>query len=75
VISKTDAEGLDPCEVTSRASVVAADEVGIDMEVGVREDTKVLVLPSVEVEVVAIAAGEARVTAGDARIEVADSSK
>jgi hypothetical protein len=75
VISKTDAEGLDPCEVTFRAGVVAADEVGIDMEVGVREDTKVLILPAMEVEVVAIAAGEAGVTAGDARIEVADLSK
>jgi hypothetical protein len=72
VVSKADAERLDPGEVTSNADVVAADEVGVNVEIGIRDDAKVLVLPTVEVEVVSVAAGEARVAAGDTGIEVTD---
>ena len=65
------AQGLDPCEVSAHGGVAFADEVGVDMEVGIRDNTKVLVLLAMEVEVVAIGAGEAGVTAGDTRVEVA----
>jgi hypothetical protein len=49
---------------------VVADEVGVDVEARVGDDAEVLVLASVEVEGVAVAAGEARVAAGGAGEDV-----
>ncbi|GJM88256.1 hypothetical protein PR202_ga04296 [Eleusine coracana subsp. coracana] len=71
VVGEADAEGLDPGEITAHSWVALADEVGVDVKVGVRDDAEVLVLLSVEVEVVAVTTGEAWVTAGDAGVEVA----
>jgi hypothetical protein len=65
------AEGLDPGEVALQLRVVVADEVGVDVEVPVGDDAEVLVSLAVEVEVVAVAAGEARVAARHAGVEVA----
>jgi hypothetical protein len=66
-----DAEGLDPGEVALQLRVVVADEVGVDVEVPVGDDAEVLVSLAVEVEVVAVAAGEARVAARRAGLKVA----
>ena len=68
VVGEADTEGLDPGEVASRDRVMVAAELGVDVQIGVGEDAEVLVLPAVEVEVVAVAAGEARVAAGDAGV-------
>jgi hypothetical protein len=65
------AEGLDPGEVALQLRVVVADEVGVDVEVPVGDDAEVLVSLAVEVEVVAVAAGEARVAARRAGLKVA----
>jgi hypothetical protein len=66
-----DAQGLHPREVAFQVRVVVADEVGVDVEVGVGDDAEVLVFLAVEVEGVAVAAGEARVAAGGARENIA----
>jgi len=71
VVREADAERLDPGEVAAHGRVALADEVGVDVEAGVGDDAEVLVLLAVEVEVVAVGAGEARVAAGDAGVEVA----
>lgn len=71
VVGETDPKSLDPSKVTARVVVASANEVGIDMDTDVGEDAKVLVLLPVEVEVVAVTAGEAWVATGDARVEVA----
>ncbi|BAH92898.1 Os05g0107201 [Oryza sativa Japonica Group] len=70
--AEEDAERLDPGEVAGHGGVALADEVGVDVEGGVGEEAEVAVLLAVEVEVVAVAAGEAGVAAGDARVEVAE---
>jgi len=49
---------------------VVADEVGVDVDAGVGEDAEAPVLVAVEVEGVAVAAGEARVAARGAGEEV-----
>jgi DNA-binding IclR family transcriptional regulator len=56
VFGEADADGLDPGEVAAHGGVVLADEVGVHVEVSVRDDAEVLVLLAVEVEVVAVAA-------------------
>ncbi|KAB8085381.1 hypothetical protein EE612_008203, partial [Oryza sativa] len=71
VVGEADAEGLDPGEVAAHGGVALADEVGVDVQVGVGDDAEVVVLLAVEVEVVAVAAGEPRVTARNAGIEIA----
>uniref|UniRef100_A0A453GV42 Uncharacterized protein n=1 Tax=Aegilops tauschii subsp. strangulata TaxID=200361 RepID=A0A453GV42_AEGTS len=71
MVSEADAEGLDPGEVAAHGGVALPDEVGVDLEIGVGDHTKALVLFAVEVEVVAISAREARVPAGYSRVEVA----
>ncbi|GJN14057.1 hypothetical protein PR202_gb00833 [Eleusine coracana subsp. coracana] len=71
VVGEADAEGLDPGEVAAHGRVALADEVGVDVEVGVGDDAEVLVLLSVKIEVVAVTTGEAWITAGDTRVEVA----
>jgi len=71
VVSEADAELLDPGEVAPHARVALADEVGVDVQVGVGEDAEVLVPLAVEVEVVAVAAGEAGVASRHAGVEVA----
>jgi hypothetical protein len=71
VIGETDAEGLDPGEVTTHGRVAFPDEMGIDVEASIRDDTEVLILLSMEVEVVAVGARETRVPAGDAEEDVA----
>jgi hypothetical protein len=38
VVSEEDADGLDPREVAAAGRVVVADEVGVDVEVGVGDD-------------------------------------
>jgi len=71
VVGEADAERLDPGEVAPHARVALADEVGVDVQVGVGEDAEVLVPLAVEVEVVAVAAGEAGVASRHAGVEVA----
>jgi hypothetical protein len=71
VAGEADAQRLDPREVAAHGRVALADEVRVDVEAGVGEDAEVLVLLPVEVEVVAVAAREARVAAGHAGVEVA----
>jgi hypothetical protein len=51
--------------------IFCPDEVCVDVEVGVGDDAEVVVLLAVEVEGVAVAAGEARVVARGAREDVA----
>uniref|UniRef100_A0A453GV67 Uncharacterized protein n=1 Tax=Aegilops tauschii subsp. strangulata TaxID=200361 RepID=A0A453GV67_AEGTS len=70
VVSEADAQSLDPCEVTAHGGVALADEVSVDVEVSIGEDTEVLVLLAMEVEVVAVGPREAGVTAGYTRVEV-----
>ena len=70
VVAEGDAQRLHPGEVAVEGRVVVADEVGVDVEVGVGDDAEVLVLLAVEVEGVSVAAGEARVAAGGAREDV-----
>jgi hypothetical protein len=65
-----DPQRLHPGEVAVEGRVVVADEVGVDVEARVGDDAEVLVLASVEVEGVAVAAGEARVAAGGAGEDV-----
>ena len=56
-------DGLDPSEVSGHAAVAAlANEVRIDVEVAVGDDTEVGVRAAVEVERIAVAADEAWVT-------------
>jgi hypothetical protein len=62
VVAEGDAECLYPREGTVVGGVVVADEVGVDVEIGVRDEAEVLVPPTVEVEGDAVAACEARVT-------------
>jgi hypothetical protein len=45
--------------------------MGIDVEASIGDDTEVLILLSMEVEVVAVGARETRVPAGDAGEDVA----
>jgi hypothetical protein len=61
-----DPQRLHPREVAVEGRVVVADEVGVDVEARVGDEAEVLVLVSMEVEGVAVAAGEARVAAGGA---------
>jgi hypothetical protein len=61
MVAEGDAEGLYPREGTVVGGVMVADEVCIDVEIGVRDEAEVLVPPAVEVEGDAVAAGEARV--------------
>jgi hypothetical protein len=61
VIGETDAKSLDPSEVTTHSRVAFTDEMGIDVEASIRDDTEVLILLSMEVEVVPVSARETRV--------------
>jgi hypothetical protein len=61
VVAEGDAEGLYPREGTVVGGVMVTDQVGVDMEIRVRDEAEVLVPPAVEVEGDAITAGEARV--------------
>ena len=55
---------MDPREVTGTASRAVADETGVDLEVAVREERKVLVGLAVEVEDLTVSTHEAGVIAG-----------
>jgi hypothetical protein len=63
VAAEANAQRLHPREVTRRLGVALADEVRVDVQVGVREQAEVGVPPAVEQELVAVAADEARVVA------------
>lgn len=58
---------MNPGEVSVEIRVPLADEVGVDVEVGVGDQAEVLVFSAVEVECDAVAADEARVLANSTR--------
>ncbi|GJN20201.1 hypothetical protein PR202_gb07549 [Eleusine coracana subsp. coracana] len=63
VRAEADAQRLHPREVARGRGVALADEVRVDVEVGVRDQAEVGVAPPVEQELVAVAAHEAWVVA------------
>lgn len=65
MVREEDAKRLDPGEVAPQLRVVLADEVGIDVEVFVRDDAKVPILLAMEVEIVAVSARETGIAARD----------
>uniref|UniRef100_J3L887 Uncharacterized protein n=1 Tax=Oryza brachyantha TaxID=4533 RepID=J3L887_ORYBR len=71
VVAEADAQRLDPCEVPLHGRVAVADEVRVDVQVGVGDDAEVLLLLAVEVERVAVGAGEPWVAARRAREQIA----
>jgi hypothetical protein len=71
VVTEAETKGLYPREGAFIGGVVVADEVGVDVEVSIGDDTEVLVPLAMEVECNAITTREARIAARITRVDSA----